>query len=217
MRGTLGILLLCALVIPAWAGLEWEHVSLTIDAEPFDEETTGVFAFTNTGSEPIEIVEVHTSCGCTVPELEKRTYAPGERGELRAVFSFDGRDGQQVKTISVATDDPDSKFHDLTLTVNIPKLLDVSPYFVVWRKGQPADPKTISVRVLIPDILQITGVESRDERFTTEFAAVPDTPGSFDLTITPKNTDEEAQASVIVRTNAPGDNPRVITVYALVR
>jgi hypothetical protein len=40
------------------------------------------FAFVNAGAQTVEITGLHASCGCVKPLLEKRTYAPGERGEL---------------------------------------------------------------------------------------------------------------------------------------
>ncbi|MBI3407640.1 MAG: DUF1573 domain-containing protein [Planctomycetes bacterium] len=41
------------------------------------------FAFTNSGSLPIEIIEVDRSCGCLAPRLDKRRLSPGEKGNLR--------------------------------------------------------------------------------------------------------------------------------------
>jgi len=40
------------------------------------------FAFTNRGSEAVEITDVRPSCGCLAPKLEKRCFQPGESGEL---------------------------------------------------------------------------------------------------------------------------------------
>ena len=40
------------------------------------------FPFVNRGTEAIEIVEVRSTCGCLTPRLEKRTFGPGEKGEL---------------------------------------------------------------------------------------------------------------------------------------
>jgi len=216
-RGILTLLLAVALALPAWGGLHWEQKSITVDAGPFDESTTGVFTFTNSGDQPITISSVESSCGCTVPELDKKTYAPGEQGTLRAVFTFSGREGTQTKNIFVMTDDASSPQDELTLTVNIPKIFAVEPRFVVWRKDQPTEPKTISIRVLMPDVLQLTEVECPDERFNTKLDPVADTPGAFVLTITPQAMNEETQATVTVKTNAPADTPRVITIYALIR
>jgi hypothetical protein len=40
------------------------------------------FAFVNDGATPVEITDLRTGCGCVKPKLEKRTYVPGERGEV---------------------------------------------------------------------------------------------------------------------------------------
>jgi hypothetical protein len=40
------------------------------------------FAFVNRGSASVEIIDIRSTCGCVTPKLEKRTYAPGERGTL---------------------------------------------------------------------------------------------------------------------------------------
>ncbi len=40
------------------------------------------FAFTNRGTQPVEIRELKTSCGCLSEHLEKRVFEPGEAGEL---------------------------------------------------------------------------------------------------------------------------------------
>jgi hypothetical protein len=41
------------------------------------------YTFTNSGAETVEIEEVRVSCGCLKPELESRSYKPGESGKLR--------------------------------------------------------------------------------------------------------------------------------------
>src|SRR5947209_15529336 len=40
------------------------------------------FAFTNVGSDPVEITEVRPGCGCLKPRLTRRVVPPGETGEL---------------------------------------------------------------------------------------------------------------------------------------
>ncbi len=40
------------------------------------------FAFTNAGTTAVEVTDLRTGCGCLKPKLEKRTYAPGEGGEI---------------------------------------------------------------------------------------------------------------------------------------
>jgi hypothetical protein len=40
------------------------------------------FTFTNAGPHPAEVVEMRPSCGCLRPRPDKRTYQPGESGEI---------------------------------------------------------------------------------------------------------------------------------------
>jgi hypothetical protein len=61
------------------------------------------YKFTNTGSTPIKIQSVLTSCGCTTAALSKTDYAPGESGEIAANFVFGGHTGRQTKSIMVST------------------------------------------------------------------------------------------------------------------
>jgi hypothetical protein len=40
------------------------------------------FAFVNAGTEPLTVTDLKSTCGCMTPTLARRTYQPGERGEL---------------------------------------------------------------------------------------------------------------------------------------
>ena len=59
-----------------------------------------VFEFTNTGTAPLIISRVTSTCGCTVPKKPERPILPGEKGEIEVKY-----DTQRVnpirKTITV--------------------------------------------------------------------------------------------------------------------
>lgn len=44
------------------------------------------FTFTNTGSEPLIINKVESTCGCTVPEYTKTPVKPGDKGSIKVTF-----------------------------------------------------------------------------------------------------------------------------------
>ncbi len=100
-----------ALVISALngSGLEWETKRISIVATHEQESAEGIFAFTNNSDQTVTIKSVRSSCGCTVPELEKREFQPAESGEIKALFTFGTRTGAQRKSISVVTDEPDQE------------------------------------------------------------------------------------------------------------
>ncbi|MCX7953968.1 MAG: DUF1573 domain-containing protein [Bacteroidales bacterium] len=61
------------------------------------------FVFTNTGSQPLIIQTVKTSCGCTTPEWTKDPVLPGKKGFIRATYNPAGRPGPFNKSITVTS------------------------------------------------------------------------------------------------------------------
>ncbi|SMG10035.1 protein of unknown function [Marivirga sericea] len=73
------------------------------------------FQFTNSGKEALKIRKTKTTCGCTVSELEKMEYAPGELGQIKIKFDSKGRRGTQIKRITVFSNDPTAPNQDLII------------------------------------------------------------------------------------------------------
>lgn len=48
---------------------------------------TYTFSFTNTGSAPLIISNIQSTCGCTVPEYSKTPVKPGEEGIIKVTFN----------------------------------------------------------------------------------------------------------------------------------
>ena len=59
------------------------------------------FQFTNTGTAPILVKNVESSCGCTSPEWSKQPILPGKTGYVKATFDPKDRPGFFDKTITV--------------------------------------------------------------------------------------------------------------------
>ncbi len=196
--------------------LKWKQTLIEQQAGPFDEQAHAKFQFTNGGGTAVTITNIQTSCGCTVPTLAKRAYEPGESGELEVIFTFNALIGKQTKTITATTDEEGGKGYELTLQVDIPKLYELDRHFVVWRRGDSLEPKTLDLRVLLPDVIKVVGVESANERFTG-VVEPGEEPGAYKIVITPSSTESVTQASLLVKTDKPVDAPKVITLYALVR
>ncbi|WP_236978497.1 DUF1573 domain-containing protein [Membranihabitans maritimus] len=100
--------------------------AITFESKKFDfgtaesgDKVKNVFKFTNTGDEPLVISNVKPSCGCTTPSWPKEPIAPGESGEIEAIFDTSGKSGAQTKSITVtANTDPSSSILILEGTVN---------------------------------------------------------------------------------------------------
>jgi len=74
------------------------------------------FIITNIGDAPLTIKNVHTSCGCTVVELEKTVLAAGESEVLQADLGTTGYHGRIEKRIYVESDDHANALITLRLT-----------------------------------------------------------------------------------------------------
>ena len=83
--------LLALLLFPAvsaFAQLRWEKTVQSFERSPGDPAVEATYPFKNTSTVPVTIKKLRTSCGCTAAKLEKRTYAPGESGEIAAKSMF---------------------------------------------------------------------------------------------------------------------------------
>lgn len=96
-----------SLISPALKGKgRLTFASKTQDTGEILDSTLGhvSFLFRNTGSGPLTITQVKPSCGCTVPELAKKTYMPGEQGALEVTFDPKGKRGAIARNITIFTD-----------------------------------------------------------------------------------------------------------------
>ncbi|GAA3640387.1 DUF1573 domain-containing protein [Flavivirga jejuensis] len=74
---------------------------------PVKQEVNFVFKFLNTGQEPLQIKDVKTICGCTVPEWPKGQIPPNEIGEINVFYDAE-TPGKFNKPITVYYNGEDS-------------------------------------------------------------------------------------------------------------
>ena len=96
------------------------------DVSP-DSVNTCTFAFTNTGKGALEIKDTRGTCKCTVPELSKKNYAPGESGEVSVQFHVPTYQGQALQNIFVFTNDPNNAKVELTVQAYVRTKVKVEP------------------------------------------------------------------------------------------
>ena len=84
---------LAAFVHPLRAELKWDVQKIDLKPRPTDTVAEAKFGFVNAGVDALTIESVKSSCGCTVPILEKTSYA--NEGELRA-------DAQHLKAQAIS-------------------------------------------------------------------------------------------------------------------
>jgi hypothetical protein len=95
------------------------------------------FIFTNTGKQTIEILDVKSSCNCTVADNWDKIVAPGKKGQISITFRTTGYQGEITRTIDVTTNIPDQKTITLTIKVNVKTPIAITPKNV-WLGEFPA-------------------------------------------------------------------------------
>ena len=89
-----------------------------------DDKVEHLFSFENTGTAPLIITNVQTTCGCTAPEWPKEPIMPGEKGNIMVKFDSKGKYGRQNKVISVISNSV-APTNQVKITTNVlPKKTD---------------------------------------------------------------------------------------------
>src|SRR6185503_7008189 len=98
---------------PAPAGKSSEGARIAVDNADFnfgrvpnDRAVEHVFKVSNTGTKPLVITRVQTSCGCTAAMMESSVIDPGKSGKLRVSFNPHNQKQTVTRTISVYSNDP---------------------------------------------------------------------------------------------------------------
>jgi hypothetical protein len=85
------------------------------------------FGFTNVGKGLLKITRTEAPCGCTVPELKKKTYLAGESGILKVTYHASPLPGTARKYVYVHSNDKASPKVTLTLTAKITTKVSYEP------------------------------------------------------------------------------------------
>ncbi|NND09291.1 MAG: DUF1573 domain-containing protein [Saprospiraceae bacterium] len=85
----------------AGAIIKFEEERFDFDTLVPDEIASHNFSFSNSGTRPLLIASVKSTCGCTVPSWSEEVIEPGEGGEITVTFDASGRSGPFIKTVQI--------------------------------------------------------------------------------------------------------------------
>jgi len=164
-------LLFIALASSAWAGLVWDSTTVTIETQGSPETRNAEFRFRNDSDQPVRIRGVKSSCGCTVVKPQKDVYGPGESGVLPVSHKPKSGSVPRRYRIAVTTDEAGARVHDLSLVVQgEPRVVVEGRRMLVWEKGEPRQPKEITLRTKPGDSLSLTGANADSDIVSVELA-----------------------------------------------
>jgi hypothetical protein len=200
------------LAVVARADLKWEQNTVELHPSSGDKQAIAHFKYQNTGTTPVHFKSVKASCGCTTTQSQKEMVNPGEKGEIVATFNIGDRTGQQVKTVTVQTDDPTNATTILTLKANITPSLEIRPMFVFWTSGEAPKPKKISIKAAKEFPAKEITIKSNNQNFESKLE--PGKPGEWTLEVTPKDTSHPMGTALVLQTDYPKDAPKSFYVNA---
>lgn len=110
----------------AKGSLSFDFTTHDFGVHPAGEKLKVQFPFTNSGSEPIYIESVRTSCGCTAAVVDKKEYAPGEGSYIDVTFEPKGAK-RQTKNVTIATNSLTKPTVTLNVVAEVVQVIDISP------------------------------------------------------------------------------------------
>lgn len=210
-------LLLVGLPGAVWAqtGLKWAGTTQDLTADPAKSEVAATFPFSNVGQSTIEIVELVTSCGCTTASLEKKTYAPGEKGRIDVVVHYNSETSQMQQSVAIATNEPGSARYSLNVNVAVPgkrrpvERIELDPRSVDWDRGSRRAPKVVSLRIprLDDSIRPLSAVADNEDFELVLRQPDPSDQYLYELVITPRRVDQPSQSTITILTNSRSFRP----------
>jgi hypothetical protein len=206
--------MILATVLSARGELIWESPIQEFERSPEDGSVEAHYGFKNTGSTPVTIARINSSCGCTVAQTDKKTYLPGESGQITARFSFGNRRGLQRKVITVGL--ADGTEQQLALNVTILEPLTVRPGLLVWRVGEVPSAKTVQLTAAKGTPVKIRSVTSSSPRINAQLYSKTDSSDDT-VTVAPVDTTEKLSTTVVIQTDYPPNAPKSYPVHVRVK
>lgn len=171
--------------LPAAPADEGPAPKITFESEVHDFGDIGPgssnaceFKFTNTGNAVLKVnKKIESTCGCTVPELSKEEYAPGESGIIKVKFSAGKQASPVSKHMYVSSNDKTRTKIDLTIKANIILKVDYEPKQIsLSLKQENAGCPQITIRSLDGQPFAIRSFSSTADALTIDVnSAVTDT------------------------------------------
>ncbi len=137
-------------VVDASAGLagpmiEFETTDYDFGKIMAEEDIRYEYVFTNTGGQPLQILNVHPTCGCTTTGEIEKVIAPGDKGKIPIEFHTKGYKGKVEKAIRVSTNVPGKQMITLKIGGEIWEPIESNPRYASF--GQLVDKNQSSRRL----------------------------------------------------------------------
>jgi hypothetical protein len=158
------------IVVPKIAEITFENTVHDFGEILNKSKNTCEFKFENTGTGRLEIGNIKRTCGCTVFELSKKDYEPGESGKIKVEYSASSRPGTSMKHLYVPSNAQNNPKVELTIKADIVLKVKASPQILnltLNKENAGCPPITLTSTDGKP--FAITNFHSTNEIITAKF------------------------------------------------
>jgi hypothetical protein len=209
------VAIFCLMYATLRADLSWTSKTVHVQIEPGQKQVVAQFGFENLGTQPVEFLEVTRDCDCVTPQTPRVPVPPGTKGILPVVFEVGDRTGTHEKRLVVRTKGDPSTATSLTLIVDIPKIVAVSPKVLVWKMGAEASERLVEISIQAGAQVTLLDVQSVDPDFRVVLEP-GDATSAPRLRVAPLST-QSAKTTTLRLSYLYGSIPVIETVFAAVK
>ena len=176
------------------------------------------FKFTNTGSAVLKIGKIHSSCGCTVPQLSKDEYAPGESGAITVEYHSATQGGPVARKLDVPSNDKTNQKVTLTVKALIVVKIEYEPkkLTLALKNDSNTPPQKIKIRSTDGQPFAITGFESHPPEISIIYDPnVKKTEFVLELIVDLQKLQKDLQGNIRINITYPGYSPVTIPFSVL--
>lgn len=180
--------------------LAFEPEEFTHRSAEGEKEFTATFVAKNTGSAPVVLTKLDSSCSCLKVEADTDTIAPGGSATITAVFDIAKLSGESEKSVYVTTDIPDSHETRLTVKVSVPAVASLEPNMLTWPLGSEPAPREAVFRVLREKPIRVLEATSSRESVSVELQTVEE-GREYRIVLKPQSTEAILLGIVRIKTD----------------
>lgn len=218
--GTLVVAAICWCCSAVYAAPAVDFEKTVFD---FGKITTGqkgkaVFAFKNTGDQPLEVTKIFAICKCTkaikssIPKI-----APGKSEKIEIAFDSAGLQGKVVKRVLVKTNDSTHEKTLLTVQADVQPIANLTPGSVNFGSLKPNGQyeTTVTLTPTTAKSFKVLKVTPGTNSSIAKFVQAKDGKGSYKLSVIVKAGSQSARVmdELKIVTDLPGKPSITLLVY----
>ena len=127
------------------------------------------FRFKNIGHGLLQMGEIKSTCGCTLPRLSQKEYKPGEESIIKVKYSGSNKSESVVKHIFVLTNDPENPKVKLTIKARVLQYIEITPSKLQLSLKKNANIPIIKLKSKDGKLFSIKNCISSKSAIETEF------------------------------------------------